>query len=289
MSELEITTAENWTEIISPKADLLDVKLKEVWRYKDLLLLFVKRDFAAQYKQTVLGPLWHIIQPIFTTLIFFMLFNRIAKIPTDQLPPILFYMASLTIWNYFAACLTNTSSTFLTNANIFGKVYFPRLILPLSSVVSNMVRFGIQFGLLLILMLYYALSGTYKIDVGLHTLLIPAIVLIMAGLGLGVGIIISSVTTKYRDLNVLITFGVQLLMYATPVAYPLSYLDKSRFKGLIEWNPLSSLVEAFRYAIFGSGTFNTTLFCYSIIFTVVALFIGIIIFNRVERNFMDTV
>lgn len=282
-------TPETWTEIISPKSDLFDVRLGEVWRYRDLLFLFVKRDFAAQYKQTVLGPLWHIIQPIFTTLIFLMLFNKIAKIPTDNLPPVLFYMSSLTIWNYFAACLTNTSTTFLTNANIFGKVYFPRLVLPLSVVVSNIARFAIQFGLLLALMFYYSLSGLYKINIGVHTLLIPAIVIIMAGLGLGLGIIISSLTTKYRDFNVLITFGVQLLMYATPVAYPLSYLDKSKLKFLIEWNPLSSLVEAFRYSIFGTGTFNASLFTYSIIFTVGVLFIGVITFNKVERSFMDTV
>jgi lipopolysaccharide transport system permease protein len=283
------TIEANWTEVISPRANVLDVKLSEVWRYKDLLYLFVKRDFAAQYRQTILGPLWHIIQPVFTTLIFLMLFHRIAKIPTEQLPPVLFYMSSLTIWNYFAACLTNTSSTFLTNASIFGKVYFPRLILPLSSVVSNIVRFAIQSALLTAIIFYYAISGKYVVNVGAHTLLIPLIVLLIAGLGLGLGIIISSLTTKYRDVTVLLAFGVQLLMYATPVAYPISYLEQSKFRGLILYNPLSSFVEGFRYALFGSGTFNTTLFTYSIFFTFFVLITGVIIFNKVERSFMDTV
>ena len=217
-----------------------------------------------------------------------MLFTRIAKIPTDALPPVLFYMSSLTIWNYFAACLTSTSTTFLTNANIFGKVYFPRLVLPLSVVVSNIARFGIQLGLLLVLMVFYTFNG-YKINFGIHTLLIPVILLIMAGLGLGLGIIISSLTTKYRDFNVLITFGVQLLMYATPVAYPLSYLENSRLGTIIQWNPLTSLVEGFRYAMFGIGTFNVSLFSYSILFTILVLIIGVLTFNKVERNFMDTV
>ncbi len=288
MSNTDLVNDEGWTEVISPTANLLDLRLNDVWRYKDLLILFVKRDFAAQYKQTVLGPLWHIIQPIFTTLIFLMLFTRIAKIPTETLPPVLFYMSSLTIWNYFSACLTNTSLTFLSNANIFGKVYFPRLVLPLSVVLSNMARFGIQMGLLMVLIIFYSFNG-FQFAFGLHNLLIPVILLIMAGLGLGLGIIISSLTTKYRDFGVLVTFGVQLLMYATPVAYPLSYLEKSRLKAIIQWNPLSSLVEGFRYAIFGTGTFDTGLFSYSIIFTVIVLFIGVIIFNKVERGFMDTV
>ena len=286
--DTELLDNEDWTEIISPKNNLFDLKLRDVWRYKDLMILFVKRDFAAQYKQTVLGPVWHVIQPIFTTLIFLMLFTRIAKIPTETLPPVLFYMSSLTIWNYFSACFTNTSTTFITNANIFGKVYFPRLVLPLSIIISNLARFAIQLGLLLLLMVYYSFNG-YQANLGLHTLLLPIIVVIMAGMGLGLGIIISSLTTKYRDFNVLVTFGVQLLLYATPVAYPLSYLEHSRLKSIIQWNPLSSLVEGFRFAIFGTGTFNIALFSYSIVFTIVVLFIGVVSFNRVERSFMDTV
>jgi lipopolysaccharide transport system permease protein len=289
MSNIPLTEEKPWTEIISPKRGILDLKLKDIWNYRDLLVLFVKRDFAAQYKQTVLGPLWHVVQPIFTTLIFLILFTKIAKIPTEQLPPVLFYMSSLTIWNYFSSCLTSTSTTFLTNANIFGKVYFPRLVLPLSVVVSNIARFGIQFGLMLVLMVYYFATGAYKFQFGFNTLLIPVIVVVMAALGLGLGIIISSLTTKYRDFSVLMTFGVQLLMYITPVAYPLSYLENSRLRLLIEWNPLSSLVEGFRYAVFGIGTFNLDLFTYSIMFTIVVLVFGVIIFNKVERSFMDTV
>src|SRR6266487_3810399 len=202
---MQTQTATDWTEVISPKTRLLDLHLKDVWRYRDLMLLFVKRDFAAQYKQTILGPLWYIIQPIFTTIMFLVVFNKIAKIPTDALPPLLFYMSSITIWNYFSSCLSSTSTTFTTNAAIFGKVYFPRLVMPLSTIISNIIKFAIQFGLLLGMIVYFALSGIYTVHVGLHTLLIPVIVLIMACMGLGLGIIISSLTTKYRDLIVLIS------------------------------------------------------------------------------------
>jgi lipopolysaccharide transport system permease protein len=289
MSVTNVKDTGTWTEILTPKVSLLDLKLKDVFRYKDLLFLFVQRDLTAQYKQTVLGPLWHIIQPLFSTLIFFILFNSLAKIPTDNIPPVLFYMSSLAIWNYFSACLTNTSNTFIANASIFGKVYFPRLVLPLSVIISNLVRFGIQFTLLFILMLYFFFTGKFVFHFGLHTLLLPLIALIMASLGLGLGIIISSLTTKYRDFTVLITFGVQLLMYLTPVAYPLSFVMDSKYKYLMLANPLSSLVEGFRYALFGTGTFDYTLFGYSIGFTLVALFIGIVLFNKVERSFMDTV
>jgi lipopolysaccharide transport system permease protein len=289
MSNTPLTEEKPWTEILTPKAGLLDLKLKDVFRYRDLLFLFVKRDFTAQYKQTILGPLWHIIQPLFSTLIFFILFNSLAKIPTDNIPPVLFYMSSLTIWNYFSSCLTTTSNTFVANAGIFGKVYFPRLVLPLSVIISNMIRFGIQFSLLIILMLYFIFTGKFAITIGLYTLLLPVIALIMASLGLGLGIIISSLTTKYRDFTVLITFGVQLLMYLTPVAYPLSFVMDSKFKYLMLANPLSSLVEGFRYALFGVGSLNYTLFSYSILFTIVAVLIGIITFNKVERSFMDSV
>lgn len=280
---------QRWTEIITPKSNVFDLRLNEVWKYKDLMFLFVKRDFAAQFKQTVLGPFWHLIQPLFTTLIFFILFNNFAKIPTNGIPPMLFYMSSITIWNYFALCLTNTSNTFVSNAGIFGKVYFPRLILPLATVTSNLVKLGIQVGLMCSLILYFVLAKDFHINFGLHNLLIPVIVVIMAGLGLGLGIVISSLTTKYRDFNVLITFGVQLLMYLTPVAYPLSFVEQSKFKFFVKINPLSSLVEGFRYAVFGSGTFNTGLFLYSIGFMMVSLLIGVILFNKVERSFMDTV
>jgi lipopolysaccharide transport system permease protein len=281
--------SDEWTEVITPRNHLFNLHLKEVWRYRDLLFLFVKRDFAAQYRQTILGPLWYIIQPVFTTVLFLVVFNKIAKIPTDQLPPLLFYMSSITIWNYFAACLNSTSNTFVANAGIFGKVYFPRLVLPLSTVVSNVIKFGIQFCLLLAMILYYAFAGIYAIHAGWHNLLIPVIVIIMAAIGLGLGIIISSLTTKYRDLTILISFGVQLLMYITPVVYPLSFLEQSKYTNFIRWNPLSPLVEGFRYAVLGQGTFDVYFFGYSILFTLLALLCGVLLFNKVERSFMDTV
>jgi lipopolysaccharide transport system permease protein len=280
---------ENWSEIISPKAHLFDIRLKEVWHYRYLILLFVKRDMASQFRQTILGPLWHIIQPAFTTIMYLIVFTKIAKISTDHLPPVLFYMSGIAIWNYFASCLNNTSATFVNNAGIFGKVYFPRLVLPLSSVLSNMVRFAIQFGLVLAVALYYAFTNQYTIHAGWHILFIPVIVIIMAAMGLSLGILISSLTTKYRDLSILTSFGVQLLMYVTPVVYPLSFLTQSKYKSFIEWNPLSPLVEGFRYSLFGEGSFNMFFFDYSIAFTIVVFFIAITIFSKVERTFMDTV
>jgi len=281
--------ASDWTEVISSKKKLFSLNLKEVFRYKDLIFLFVKRDFAAQYKQTVLGPLWHIIQPIFTTLIFLILFNRIAKIPTDNIPATLFYMSGITIWNYFSSCFTSTSATFITNANIFGKVYFPRLVLPLSVIISNIIRFSIQFSILIAVLIFYVLFRGYEFHVGLHLLWIPFIVVLMALIGLSTGIIISSFTTKYRDLHVLIGFGIQLFMYITPVAYSMNYLKNSKYISLIKLNPLSSLIEAFRYSLFGKGYFSAGDIIYSVCFTIVAFFIGVILFNRVERTFMDTV
>ena len=280
---------EEWSEIISPKRHLFDLRLNEVWRYRDLLLMFVKRDFIAQYRQTILGPLWHIIQPVFTTVMFLIVFNKIAKISTDNLPPMLFYMSGITIWNFFAGCLNSTSSTFTANAGIFGKVYFPRLIQPLAAVTSNLIKFSVQFSLLLVLTIYYSATNQFVFDIQLHILLLPFILIIMAGIGLGVGIIISSLTTKYRDLNVLIGFGVSLLMYVTPVAYPLSYLQEPRYKSFIQWNPLSSLVEGFRYSFFGEGNLDIHFFTYSIIFMIVALISGVLLFNKVEGSFMDTV
>jgi lipopolysaccharide transport system permease protein len=256
------TSAESWDLEIKPQAHLLDINLKEVWKYRDLLWMFVKRDFTAQYKQTILGPLWHFIQPLFTTVVFLVVFTNIA-----------------------------TSSTFVANAGIFGKVYFPRLVIPLSTVMSNIVKFGIQFLLLLAAMIWYKITSTsFNLSQPLSTIvLIPVIILIMAGLGLGLGIIISSMTTKYRDLTVLIGFAVQLLMYATPVAYPLSTITSEKLRFWITLNPLTPLVEAFRYAILGVGSFDAESFGYSIGFMATTLFIGLLIFSRVEKTFMDTV
>lgn len=267
---------------------MLDLKLKEVWKYRDLLFLFVKRDFVAQYKQTVLGPLWHFIQPIFTTIVFLLVFGKIANIPTDGIPPILFYMSGITMWNYFAACLNSTSNTFVANAGIFGKVYFPRLVIPLSTVMSNLVKFGIQFLLLAAVYIFYVVKGM-PVHAGVSLLMIPVLVLMMAGMGLGLGIIISSLTTKYRDLNVLIGFAVQLLMYATPVAYPLSFLKGKSYASWIQWNPLTPIMESFRYALFQKGSFYAGSLLYSGAFIVIILFTGLVIFSRVERTFMDTV
>ena len=280
---------EQWDLEIKPKSSFFDLNLKEVWHYRDLMLLFVKRDFAAQFKQTVLGPLWHLVQPVLTTIMFLLIFGKIANLPTDGIEPVLFYMSSITIWNYFSACFTNTANTFTANASIFGKVYFPRLVIPLSVVLSNMARLGIQFGLLLAVMIYMALIKDVPFYFGINWLLLPVLILIMAGMGLGLGIIISSLTTKYRDFTVLITFGVQLLMYATPVPYPMSVLASKSYGWVVALNPLSAVVEGFRYALFNTGNFNLSSLTYSALFTVVVLFFGIRIFSKVEKTFMDTV
>lgn len=281
--------SDNWDLEIKPKVSFFHLNLKEVWQYRDLMLLFVKRDFSAQYKQTILGPLWHIMQPVLTTIMFLFVFHSVAKIDTDGVDAVLFYMSGITIWNYFSACLTATSNTFVANAGIFGKVYFPRMVIPISVVLSNMVRLGIQFGLLLLVMVYSALFRNIPITLGLHWLLIPVLVLVMAGIGLGSGIIISSLTTKYRDFSVLIGFGVQLLMYATPIAYPLSFLKKTGYEWVVNLNPLSPLVEGFRYAMFHTGSFQLSSLLYSFVFMVLVLGGGIMIFSKVERTFMDTV
>lgn len=280
-----------WTEVITPRKKLFDIRLREVWRYRDLVLLFVKRDMASQYKQTILGPVWFVIQPIFTTIVFFFLFNRVAGIATDPVPAPIFYMCGISIWNYFSTCFTATSSIFIANAGIFGKVYFPRLVMPLSVVISNIIKFGIQLGLLAVTILFWVIFKGYHYNIGANLLLLPLIVLVMAGLGLGGGIIVSSLTTKYRDFTVLITFGMQLMMYVTPVAYSLTFVATKHphYKNLIMCNPLSSLMEGFRYAVLGEGMFQTGWFLYSCAFMLITLAIGIIIFSKVERTFMDTV
>jgi lipopolysaccharide transport system permease protein len=282
-------TSDSWDLEIKPKSSLFDLNLKEVWRYRDLMMLFVRRDFVAQYKQTILGPLWHIIQPILTTIMFLLIFRKIANIPTDDIEPILFYMSGITIWNYFSTCLTATSNTFVANAGIFGKVYFPRLVLPLSVVISNIVKFGIQLGLLLVVMIWFALFREVPIVFSFNWLFIPVLVFLMAGIGLGSGIIISSLTTKYRDFTVLIGFAVQLLMYATPVIFPMSFLEGNNLGSIIKWNPLSPVVEGFRYALFGKGSFEIVSLTYSALFMVLVLIIGAVSFSKVERTFMDTV
>lgn len=278
---------ERWDMIICPQRSLLDLRLGELWRYRDLVMLFVRRDFVAVYKQTILGPLWYLIQPLLTTITFTIIFGNIARLPTDGLPQFLFYMSGTVIWTYFATCLTKTSETFISNANLFGKVYFPRLAVPVSILISNLIAFFIQFALFLIFLGYFALRGS-TIRPNVWIFLTPLLILMMAGLGLGFGIIVSSLTTKYRDLRFLVQFGVQLLMYATPVIYPTSFIPP-RFQVLIQLNPMSPVVEAFRYAFLGAGTVNTNHLLYSFSFMLVVVLLGSIVFNRVEQTFMDTV
>ncbi len=279
--------AEQWSEIIQPTAGLFDLKLAEVWRYRDLLFLFVKRDFVATYKQTILGPIWFFIQPLLTTLTFMVVFGSIAKISTDGIPMMVFYMSGITLWNYFAECLNKTATVFRDNASIFGKVYFPRLVMPLSIVVSNLVRFGIQLLLFLAIWVYYLIMGD-QLHPNWYLLLVPYLILLMAIIGLGAGMLISSLTTKYRDLVFLLGFGVQLLMYASPVIYAMNTIPQ-KYAWFIRANPLSSIIETFRYAFTGSGQFSWNYLGYSSIAAFVLLALGTLVFNKVEKSFMDTV
>jgi lipopolysaccharide transport system permease protein len=279
--------SESWDLIIQPGKGLFDLDLKALWHYRDLIGLFVRRDFVSKYKQTILGPLWFIIQPALTTIMFAVVFSRIAKISTDGLPPVLFYLSGTVAWTYFSTCLNSTSNTFITNANIFGKVYFPRLAVPISIIISTLIQFFIQFALLLLIMCFYWVHGT-TFHFTVFLLLLPFLIFLMALMGLGFGIVVSSLTTKYRDLAYLVTFGVQLWMYATPIVYPLSSIsEKYRFWILL--NPLTSVIETFRFVLLGSGTFNTFQLLYSTIFAFVIVIIGILLFNRVEKTFIDTV
>ena len=283
----DLSSDDQWSEIIEPRTRLLDLGLRDVWRYRDLVLLFVRRDFISTYKQTILGPIWFFIQPLLTTITYMIVFGGIANLSTDGLPQLPFYLAGVTIWNYFAQTLTTVSTVFTANAAIFGKVYFPRLTMPLSIVISNLVRFGVQFALFLAVWGYY-LVRTSSLHPNLYMLLTPLLLLLMGLLGLGLGMIFSALTTKYRDLAMLLTFGVQLLMYATPVIYPLSKLPV-KYKVFILANPLSSIVETFRYAFLGSGTFSWGALGYSTAVTLVVLVVGTVIFNKVEKSFTDTV
>jgi lipopolysaccharide transport system permease protein len=280
----------NWDLIIVGNTSLFDLKFNDVWRYRDLLLMFVKRDFISFYKQTILGPLWFFIQPIFTTLVFTFIFGNLAGISTDGLPKPLFYLAGITCWNYFSDCLTKTSTVFKDNANIFGKVYFPRLIMPLSIVTSNLIKFGVQFLLLIFYMIYFYIKGA-SFNFTHMVFLFPLLILLMALLGLGLGLIISAMTTKYRDLSFLVSFGVQLLMYGTTVIYPLSEVVSKYpdYAYLIELNPMTFIIEAFRYGFLGSGDFSWYGLLYSSVVTLVVFFLGVIIFNKTEKNFVDTI
>ena len=278
---------ENWTTIIKPKTGWFDINLKELVQYKDLIVMFVKRDFKTMYKQTILGPLWIIINPLLTTLMFTVVFGNIANISTDGMPQIVFYMLGTTVWTYFSSCLTKTSSTFTGNAAIFGKVYFPRLVTPISTVISGLINFGVQFLMFLGFMAYFMIKGS-PIEPNWWILITPLLLVQLAALALGFGIIISSMTTKYRDLAVLVTFGVQLWMYATPVVYPASQIG-GKLKTLMMLNPVSPIVESFRYAFLGSGSIPWNYLGISVVTTLVVLFAGVVLFSRVEKTFMDTV
>ncbi len=277
----------NWTMEIRSRSGWFDIDLSGLWRYRDLIILFVRRDFVAYYKQTVLGPLWFFLQPLLSTIVFTVIFSNIAHISTDGLPPFLFYMAGTVAWTYFASCMTQTSNTFITNAAIFGKVYFPRLVVPVAIVISNLIAFAIQFGLFLVFILYYYLNGS-NIQPNVWILLLPLLLVQMAALGLGIGILISSMTTKYRDLVLALGFGVQLWMYATPIVYPLSQIPV-KWQWLFALNPMTAVIETFRYAFLGSGAIQPWMLGVSFGMTILILIIGIMLFSHVEKTFMDTI
>jgi lipopolysaccharide transport system permease protein len=277
----------DYKTVIKPKNSLFDIDFKELWQYRDLFSMFVKRDIITQYKQTILGPLWFFIQPAITTIMYMVVFGGIANIPTDGLPQPLFYLAGIVCWQYFADCLNKTSSTFVSNQGIFGKVYFPRLIIPLSNVVSGLLRMGIQFAMFLIVYVYFLFQGV-GVAPTIYIFLLPLLVVMLAGLSLGFGILISSMTTKYRDLTLLFGFIVQLWMYATPIIYPLSTMSPKK-QWIMALNPITSIVETFKYGTMGVGTFSWGQLAYSFSFMVLLLAIGIVVFNKVQRSFMDTV
>ena len=280
---------EGWTTVIRPKTGWFDIDLQELWRYRDLIMMFVKRNFTVLYKQTILGPAWIILNPLITTVIFNVVFGGMANMPTDGVPGFLFYMAGNTVWTFFANCVNNTANTFVTNSQIFGKVYFPRLTMPVSQVLTSLINFGIQAVMYLIFWVYFFATGS-GVTFTLWVLAVPFVVLEVMLLGLGVGIIVSSLTTKYRDLAIAVGFGVQLWMYASPVVYPLSMLDNSpRLRVLVHLNPMPSPLELFRKGTWGTGTVTVFGIVYSLIFTAAALVLGVVLFSRIEKTFMDTV
>ncbi len=281
---------EKWDIEITPRNNVFSLGLKNVWHYRDLLVLLVRRDFVSFYKQTILGPLWFFIQPIITTITYTIIFGKLAGIPTDGVPAPLFYLAGITIWSYFADCLTKTSTVFKDNAAMLGKVYFPRLIMPLSIIFSNLIRFAVQFILFLFVLAFLMIKG-YPIAPNATVFLFPVLIMLVAAQGLGLGMIISAVTTKYRDLAFVVSFGVPLLMYVVPIVYPLSTAETTypAYAAIIRYNPITAVLETFRYGFLGKGTFSWQLLTYSTVVTAILFIIGTVIFNRVEKNFVDTV
>ncbi len=283
---------EGWTTVIRPKESLWSVDLKEIWDYRDLFTLFIRRDITTAFKQTVLGPLWFVIQPVMTVILYTVVFGKIANISTDGLPEPLFYLAGVSLWGYFSGCLGKARSTFAGNAGLFGKVYFPRLIVPLSGITSGLLGFGIQmvlFGIVYCVYVFGNLPGSEYLSINAYALMFPLYVVMLAGLGLGFGIIFSSFSTKYRDVSLLLNYLTSLWMYATPIIYPLSTISNSRLKLAMQLNPVTSIFEGFKYGFLGAGEFSWTLLAYSFIVMIALLVFGVIIFNRVQRNFMDTV
>ena len=278
---------ESWDLVIQPEGSLFDLKLDQVWKYRDLLMLLVRRDFVARFKQTVMGPLWFFVQPILTSLIYVVTFSAVARLPTDGVPPILFYLSGTILWTYFSECLMGTSNTFTANQGLFGKVYFPRLVVPLSIIISNLYKFGIQLLLLFMLLFYYSVTSSINIHFE-YLYLFPFLIIIMALLGLGFGLVISAMTTKYRDLHFLLGFGIQLAMYATPIVYPLS-LVPDRLKWFVSVNPCVGIIEGFKFIFTGAGGIHWDLLLYSLIFTIVVNLIGVVVFKRTEKSFIDTV
>ena len=284
---MDKVTQRDWDKVIRPRNGWFDIHPGEIWKYRDLIGLFVWRDFVAVYKQTILGPLWYLIQPLLTALVFTVIFGNVAQLPTDGLPPFLFYLSGVVCWRYFADCLNNTSNTFVGNAHLFGKVYFPRLTVPVSVVISSLIGFGIQFLLFLVFFFYFSI-GSAIIQPQPAILLLPVLIMQMAALGLGLGIVVSSLTTRYRDLSQLVGFGVQLWMFATPVVYPASSLPE-KWRWVLAFNPMAPVIEAFRYAFLGTGSINLQHWFISLAVTMLLLVAGVVLFSRVEKNFMDTV
>ncbi|MFC6876104.1 ABC transporter permease [Flavobacterium myungsuense] len=281
---------EEWLFEIKPKNKFLDLNLKEVWQYRDLLLLFVKRDVVTVYKQTILGPLWYLIQPLFTSLIFTIIFNNVAGIDTGSVPPFLFNLAGITVWNYFTACLNDTSDTFKKNASIFGKVYFPRVIMPISIVISNLLKFGIQFTIFIGFYIYFYIKGA-GISLNEYTILFPLLIIIMGFLGLGLGMFISSLVTKYRDFSYLVSFGVQLLMYLSAVMYPIALIAAKipNYAWVVKYNPLAYVIESTRFMLLNVGKITLLGLLYTLVVTVIVFFVGLLVFNKTEKSFIDTV
>ena len=282
--------APEWSIVINSKHKLLDLNLESLWQFRDLLFILVKRDFISFYKQTILGPIWFFVQPLFTTVTYIVIFGNIANVGTDGLPQALFYLSGITMWNYFSDSLLKTSTVFRDNSNIFSKVYFPRLIIPLSIILSNLIKLGVQFILFLALLFYYYKYQGFEINLDIYRVifLFPMLIVLMAFLGLGLGLIISALTTKYRDLSFLVNFGIQLMMYTTTVIYPLS-ITPGRLKKIISFNPMTGIIESFRNIFLGKGEMSFETLGYSIIFTIISLLLGLIIFNKVEKNFIDTI